>query len=747
VINIMAPDASISDAHGWSPETDDARAFIGKSREDARTAVVEWFKDHDLLAEVRPYAHAVGHSYRCHVPVEPYLSDQWYVAMQKPIGGEAEDYIDGIPTNSLAGYALTALRSAATAAASTDPTKNAAAPAADPNADPTSLRFIPDRYAKTYHAWHANLRDWCISRQLWWGHRIPVWSHQLSDATLRTLQDEGSSIPNADYTALEVAGMMQDAFADDFTPMDPGSDWIDFIDTDGREGERQRIPTHGLITACLRKDIAEVTEGEPFQQDPDVLDTWFSSALWPMSTLGWPDETSELKAWNPTTVLCTAREIITLWVGRMVMFNRYFRGGDLPFNDVFIHAMIQDGHGQKMSKSLGNGVDPLDIIHSHGADAMRFTLCQMTTHTQDVRMPVDMVDPHTGAAFEPTTIVNKAGFTVAAPVQEHGGKKMVSSYGVASGEATPTDTMPLARNTSSKFDLGRNFCNKLWNASRFVIGNLDGDAAVGSLSAVDRWILSRLAKTIAAVNEAADGYRFDRYATAIYDFVWRDYCDWYIEAAKPALRDETTAATTRAVLATCLDAALRLLSPITPFVTERLWWALNDVAPQRGIAGMFDLPPSERCMLAAWPAENAKAIDDEAEATVATLQELATAIRTVRNENNADPRKRYPVTIVNAAASVIDNAAVLELWATCTVSFGNPPTDAAKTTAAGCEVYVDGVVDKAAGAKRQAELAKKIKAMQGRLANKGYTDKAPAHLVQQTRDELAAAEAELAALV
>ncbi|MEM6561545.1 MAG: class I tRNA ligase family protein, partial [Planctomycetota bacterium] len=611
--------------------------------------------------------------------------------------------------------------------------KNAAAPAADPNADPTSLRFIPDRYAKTYHAWHANLRDWCISRQLWWGHRIPVWpsifqSHYNISLLLgEELDTTDSGMIQDDLLKPEFQGRIAQQRREDFTT----GTTEDFMCIRTPEAERQ---LHGDFD-------------EPWPQDPDVLDTWFSSALWPMSTLGWPDETSELKAWNPTTVLCTAREIITLWVGRMVMFNRYFRGGDLPFNDVFIHAMIQDGHGQKMSKSLGNGVDPLDIIHSHGADAMRFTLCQMTTHTQDVRMPVEMVDPHTGVAFEPTTIVNKAGFTVAAPVQEHGGKKMVSSYGVASGEAAPTDAMPLARNTSSKFDLGRNFCNKLWNASRFVIGNLDGDAAVGELSAVDRWILSRLAKTIAAVNEAADGYRFDRYATAIYDFVWRDYCDWYIEAAKPALRDAATAATTRAVLATCLDAALRLLSPITPFVTERLWWALNDVAPQRGIAGMFDLPPSERCMLAAWPAENAEAIDEKAEATVTTLQELATAIRTVRNENNADPRKRYPVTIANAPASVVDNAAVLELWATCTVSFGNPPTDAAKTTAAGCEVYVDGVVDKAAGAKRQAELAKKIKAMQGRLANKGYTDKAPAHLVQQTRDELAAAEAELAALV
>ncbi|MEM8874481.1 MAG: valine--tRNA ligase [Planctomycetota bacterium] len=772
VINIMAPDASISDAHGWTPETDAAKAFVGKSREDARTAVVEWFKDNGLLAEVRPYSHAVGHSYRSHVPVEPYLSDQWYVAMQKPIGGESEGNVEGtdIPKNSLAGYALTAL---------SGDQRELPPEAPFGRRSTNQLSFIPDRYAKTYHAWHANLRDWCISRQLWWGHRIPVWTFALELSGIDGVHT-AAGIKEGRYRAFERAKVRLEELA--AAEGQPGCFVFDF----NFLGAKIRVtPRNSEAIGILQRFIAykrsfaaqEVGKRTQYAEhdadnrpiyhnthvretaaeallalhsfdtiDPDVLDTWFSSALWPISTLGWPDDTAELKAWNPTTVLCTAREIITLWVGRMVMFNRYFRGGDLPFNDVFIHAMIQDGHGQKMSKSLGNGVDPLDIIHSHGADAMRFTLCQMTTHTQDVRMPVDMVDPHTGETFEPKTITNKAGFTVAAPIQEHGGKKMVSSYGLASGEASPTDDMPLARNTSSKFDLGRNFCNKLWNASRFVIGNLDGDASVGELSAVDRWILSRLAKTIDAVNDAAENYRFDRYATAIYDFVWRDYCDWYIEAAKPALRDEATAATTRAVLSTCLDAALRLLSPITPFVTEKLWWALNDVAPSRGIPGMFDLPPSERCMLAAWPTGNTDAIDEEAEATIATLQELATAIRTVRNENNADPRKKYPVTIAGASDAVQANASVIELWATCTVNFGNAPADAAKTTAAGCEVYVEGVIDKAAGAKRKAELERKIKAMQGRLANKGYTDKAPAHLVQQTRDELAAAEAELAAL-
>ncbi|HCD32547.1 MAG TPA: hypothetical protein DER01_09060, partial [Phycisphaerales bacterium] len=223
------------------------------------------------------------------------------------------------------------------------------------------------------------------------------------------------------------------------------------------------------------QSVANMLHGK-LQQDPDVLDTWFSSGLWPMSTMGWPNETPELQTWNPTSVLCTAREIITLWVSRMVMFNRYFRKGDLPFKDVFIHAMIQDGHGQKMSKSLGNGVDPFDIIHLHGSDAMRFTLASMTTQTQDVRLPVDMVCPHTQQSFTPKYVGDGRGHKVAAPLQDspHAkGKKMVSSYGVSSGKQTPTDEMPAARNTSEKFDLGRNFANKLWNAVRFSLSNLE----------------------------------------------------------------------------------------------------------------------------------------------------------------------------------------------------------------------------------------------------------------------------------
>ena len=318
----------------------------------------------------------------------------------------------------------------------------------------------------------------------------------------------------------------------------------------GRLGEWERAGRvavqdageEGLCDVCVRGadgDDAEVVaalESAGFVRDADVLDTWFSSALWPMSTMGWPEPDAQaeteglLERFNPTSVLCTARDIITLWVSRMVMFNRYFLGegegseategrsdeatkgrgpaapGRAPFENVYIHPVIQDGHGQRMSKSLGNGVDPLVIVHSHGADAMRFVLTKIATATQDVRLPVDLVCPHTGEAFEPVYERSPQGYLVASPVQRSpggGGGEMVTAYGVASGSASPTAERPLARNTSTKFDEGRNFCTKLWNAARFTLMQLDGASVepaprvtMGELGVVDRWMLSRLASAV-----------------------------------------------------------------------------------------------------------------------------------------------------------------------------------------------------------------------------------------------------------
>ncbi len=684
VINVMAPDARISRDHGWHDFGQHQRcavgcdatlhALIGQSREQARETVVKWLKDHNLLEEKKPYRHSVGHSYRSHVPIEPYLSDQWYIAVQKPIPSLASDpahqgHVEGttVPKASLAGLALTALRE-------------------------RGLDFVPERYEKTYETWNANLRDWCISRQLWWGHRIPIWH---------------------------------------------------------KDGQYHLEPVDGAT------------------QDPDVLDTWFSSALWPLSTLGWPSaDAPELRSWNPTSVLCTAREIITLWVSRMVMFNRYLRAdadAPLPFKDVFIHAMIQDGHGQKMSKSLGNGVDPLDIIASHGTDAMRFTLCSMTTHTQDVRLPVDCIDPHTGETVTPKYVNDSSGYQVAAPIQEYKGKRFASSYGQITGTA-PAD-LPVARNTSSKFDLGKAFCNKLWNAARFVMMQLgSADASTPSSddthwSVIDRWLISRLVRTIEQSNQSLADYRFDQYAKACYDFVWRDYCDWYLEAAKPAMRDPARRASTARVLATALDVALRLMHPAIPFVTEKLYTALRDTGARVGIDDRLpcDRSSNSPCMTSAYPilSHEAKSLlDEQAESTIEKLQAIVSAIRELRNSQKLDPKRKLPVTIQappDLAAQILDNREFVEGLSQCVLesvgSDATEPPSSAKTTAAGCTIFIAGVVDASSSDKRRSELEKTISALRGRLSNESYIAKAPAKLVDEKRQQLADAERELQQLI
>ncbi len=393
VVNVLGPDARISDAHGWEDVSEEARPLVGLSREDARQAVVDWFEAYGLLEEVRDYTHSVGHSYRSHVPIEPWLSDQWYVAV-------TDDRFRGSALRAPAAH-----QQASPAPAGPD----------GPRPGDGGLTFFPSRYARTFQAWHENLRDWCISRQLWWGHRIPVWTRIVE------LADAPPEVAGAD---LDVEVAVSSRW------VEAGAAHLARRITAEEVEEAVCIPPEPTLARLPRADgsldeqaLVRAVEAEGFERDPDVLDTWFSSALWPMSTMGWPwpedhpETLGLLESYNPTSVLTTAREIITLWVSRMVMFNRYFLDGQLPFHHVFIHAMMQDGHGQKMSKSLGNGVDPRDIIHSHGADAMRFTLVQMTTDTQDVRMPVALIAPQTGETFEPVYESTPAGHIVAAPIQ------------------------------------------------------------------------------------------------------------------------------------------------------------------------------------------------------------------------------------------------------------------------------------------------------------------------------------------
>jgi valyl-tRNA synthetase len=663
-INVFAPDATISDQFGWPDVSAAARPLLGLSREKARDAVVTLFKQQGLLQEVRPYRHSVGHSYRSAAAIEPYLSDQWYCAMTD---------------DRLGGAALRAM-------SPQQRTEPPPPPRSDEGPGDGKLTFHPSRYAKTFEAWHTNLRDWCISRQLWWGHRIPVWSRQLGSREPAILPAELSNRPVTDQLAVqEERGQLH------VCVRDPNSDGA--------------------------KPVITVLEKAGFVRDPDVLDTWFSSGLWPLSTLGWPHETPELAKWNPSSTLCTAREIITLWVGRMVMLNRYLHAR-LPFVDVLIHPMIQDGQGRKMSKSLGNGVDPLDIIETHGCDAMRFTLATMATHTQDVRLPVEP-DPKTG------------------------------------------------RNTSPKFDEGRGFIMKLWNVARFVCSSIEKVPAAEpvdwSWSLVDRWMLSRLARTVIDASEALKQFRFDQYAKSCYDFVERDFSDWYVEASKPALRGIATqtdgaAAQTANLLAVALDVSLRLLHPVAPFVTERLWWALNQVRPQRGIAALPCPGPAPLLIRAPFPLAEGleKLLSPPADELFAQIQSLITAVRNVRNTHKLDARKTLTVNIKGppqALEQVEQNKALIQtLGGGYLAEIGtevSEPAGAVRTSAGPFEIFVLGATDPAAATdsalstKRREDLTKQIATLRGRLASPGYVDKAPPKLVEQTRQQLAAAEAEL----
>ena len=632
VVNVMAPDGSISDKYGWGDaDSPEAQSLLGMDRFEARQAIVEWFRKENLLENVREYAHEVGHSYRSHVPIEPYLSDQWYIAVKKPIKWHGlparEDtakmavppLIEGtdVPVNSLAGLALKPLLDG-------------------------QLRFIPERYAKTYQTWLENLRDWPISRQLWWGHRIPIWYCQKCGQTNTGMED----------------------------------------------------PTSCEKCGC-----------DNLVQDPDVLDTWFSSALWPFSTMGWPEETPELKTFYPGNVLCTAREIITLWVSRMVMMGQYC-AGDIPFSEVYIHAMIQDGEGRKMSKSLGNGIDPLVAINSHGADAMRFTLASMTTDTQDIRMPVVSM------------------------------------------------TLPDGRtaNTSPKFDIGRNFCNKLWNASRFALMNLEGIEPdkfdKDKMTITDKWILSRLAQTVADVGGSLNEFKYSEPLAQLYRFFWNDFCDWYLEWVKPRMQEAEEKPIAQNVLAFVLDRILRLLHPFVPFITEGIFQKLNEIAPVRHLKGIAEAKKSEALVAAQWPREIDALREPDTEKQIEIIQAAIRTVRDIRSNRNIPPKKMLVVSaksqqetvdILNQNAELIHQlAGVKEFKAGTDIV---KPANAAVAIADATEVYVHDAIDPQAERQRlekqKHRIEKTKKTVEAKLANENFVTRAKPEVVARARGRLA----------
>jgi len=558
--------------------TEETGPYAGLNRYECRERVVADLEEQGLLERIEDYEHTPGRCQRCNTVVEPLVSTQWFVKMA-PIAQQGLEAVDS-----------------------------------------GKVRFVPERWTKVYREWLENIQDWCISRQLWWGHPIPVWY----------CQDCGEE-------------------------------------------------------TCVREDPAQCAHcgSENIRQDPDVLDTWFSSALWPFSTLGWPDETPELDYFYPTSVLVTGYDIIYFWVARMIMMGQHLVGEE-PFSEVFLHGLVRDEHGQKMSKSQGNAVDPIGLMDEYGADAMRFALCQLITHGQDV-------------TYSPDRLVG-----------------------------------------------ARNFCNKLWNASRLVIMNLQNfqpvDLESAQLSLADRWILSRHSRMLSEVQRQLDGYNLAQAAEAIYDYVWGEFCDWYVEVAKIDLYgdDDARKATVQTILHELLSETLRTIHPFMPFITEEIWQRLQ--------------ANGETISRQPYPQSQEQWRNEEAEEQMSLLQSVITQIRALRAELTINPGQPADVTVIApndetisliaSQQQAISSLATVEELNLATAP-AKPPPDALSAVSEGMQIYLHlpGTLDIAEEIERIQrgvdELEKRRKRSVGKLQNSDFLNKAPEQVVNKERKKLA----------
>ncbi|MBM7562307.1 valine--tRNA ligase [Fusibacter tunisiensis] len=566
-INILNPDATMNENAG---------KYQGLDRYACRKVLVEDLKSEGYLVSVKDHPHNVGTCYRCHTVIEPRVSDQWFVQME-PLAKPAIDVVQN-----------------------------------------KSLNIIPDRFTKVYLNWLENIRDWCISRQLWWGHRIPAY----------------------------------------------------YCETCGEMHVAKEMPD--VCTGC---------GGSRFRQDEDVLDTWFSSALWPFSTLGWPNKTPELDYFYPTNVLVTGYDIIFFWVIRMV-FSGLELTDKLPFDHVFLHGLVRDASGKKMSKSLGNGVDPLEIIDQYGADALRFMLATGNSPGNDLKFQIERVEG------------------------------------------------------------SRNFANKLWNASRFVIMGLDNTDTdfdgTEVFTLADKWILSRLSNVVSEVTETLEKFELGLAAGKIYEFTWNEYCDWYIELAKKRLygEDPNEKRTVQKVLVKVLKDILRALHPFMPFITEEIWRFM----------------PGEKTLLVTdhWPVSEEKWLDEKAESEMASLMDAIRNIRNVRAEMDVI-QSRKAKCIVKASdpeigALLVAQSEYLIALASCSdvvlSDEGNAvPEEAVSTVIHGAELFlplddlVDYVKEMDRLTKEKVKLEKEVSRVVQKLANEGFVKKAPAHLIEEEKEK------------
>ncbi|WAJ36565.1 valine--tRNA ligase [Pseudomonas sp. GOM7] len=606
--------------------------FAGLDRFEARKQIVTAFEAAGLLEKIEDHALKVPKGDRSGTVIEPWLTDQWYVS-----------------TKPLAEKAIAVVESG-------------------------EIQFVPKQYENMYFSWMRDIQDWCISRQLWWGHRIPAW------------YDEAGNV----YV--------------------------------GRDEAEVRAK-HNLGDAKLR-------------QDEDVLDTWFSSGLWTFSTLGWPQQTDFLKTFHPTDVLVTGFDIIFFWVARMIMLSTHLTG-QIPFKTVYVHGLVRDGQGQKMSKSKGNVLDPLDIVDGITLD--------------------ELLEKRTSGMMQPK-LAEKIAKQTKAEFPEG-----IASYGTDALRFTFCSLATTGRDV--KFDMGRvegyrNFCNKLWNAANFVIENTDGQdtGANGEeveLSSVDRWIISQLQRTEAEVTRQLDAFRFDLATQALYEFVWDQYCAWYLELVKPVLWDENAPIErqrgTRRTLVRVLEVILRLAHPFMPFITEEIWQRIKG---QAGVQG-------ETLMLQPWPVANESRIDAAAEGDIEWVKQLMLGVRQIRGEMKISMAKRIDIIVANASAEdqrrladfepLLNKLAKLE--SVRVLAAGEEAPMSATTLVGEMEVLVPmaGLIDKDAElARLDKEIGRldgEVKRVGGKLANEGFVAKAPAEVLEKERAKLAEAEQALAKMV
>ncbi|KAG1682859.1 Valine--tRNA ligase [Nymphon striatum] len=600
-INIFTIDAAINKN---APEK-----YQGLDRYEARKQIVADLDALGLLEEIKDHTLMVPRGDRSHTVIEPYLTDQWYVKIAP-----------------LAGPAIEAVESG-------------------------RIKFVPDNYKNMYFSWMNDIQDWCISRQLWWGHRIPAW------------YDDNDKI----YV--------------------------------------------GKTEADVRKKYS-LSDDVNLRQDNDVLDTWFSSALWPFSTLGWPDKTEALKTWYPTNVLVTGFDIIFFWVARMIMFGLKFMDGEVPFKEVYMHGLVRDGDGQKMSKSKGNVIDPLDVIDGISLE----DLLEKRTYglMQDSENKVKQIIKSTKSQFPDG----------------------IPAYGTDALRFTFASQASMGRDV--RFDLqriegNRNFCNKIWNAARYVLMQTE-DKDVGldesnpiELSLADRWITSQLQKVTAEVTEHFEKYRFDLAAKALYEFSWGEYCDWYLELSKPVLfSDDSSDAEkrgTRRTLVRVFESLLRLLHPIMPYITEEVW---QTIKPLAGIS-------KDSIMLQPYPIVDQSQIDESASDDLEWVKTFIVGIRKIRSEMDIPPSKPLPIMLQNWSEKdkqrfegndiFINSLAKIE-----SADWLAQDDEAPESATALC-------AETARLNKEIEKIQKGLTGLEGRLNNPSFTDKAPANVVDQVRKQ------------